>query len=377
MLIRRFAGLAFALVLLFSVVPATSAVSATSPKITRPAKLPVDVASGVTAVVTPALANLKATRSYVWYLNGKAKQSGSSKSFKTSEAIKGGKLYVIESLKFANRKVLTSRTNTVEIGRLDPYLWHQEFDEAAGSLPSTDSFDLFSDYALGDGSLIWNPGWGNGERQWYTPSNARTDGSGNLVITARKSPSTSSQQCYYGKCTWTSAKLVTLGKVGFKYGRIEIRAKVSGGRGQWPALWMLGDNQPVVNWPECGEVDIAEWKGDAPNQLWGTLHGPGYLNQGNTTAIPGGFTGYHVYRIDWVENKIAWYLDGVKFHEVTASSIGANRWVFNSEQYLILNVAMGGAFVGNTISSSLTEASMSVDYIRFSKIDGVGNLIRH
>jgi beta-glucanase (GH16 family) len=375
--LRRVASTLIVALLFAGLLTQTSATGATAPRITRAAKIQSVINTGVTAVVTPALANLKATRKYVWYVDGRIRQTSTSKTFRTTAAHTGAKLYALEYLKFDSKRTLTSRSNTVVVGALDPYLWNQEFNEAAGSGVDTNSFDLFSDYALGDGSMIWNPGWGNNERQWYTPSNAQTDGVGNLVLKARKALPSATQQCYYGKCTWTSAKLVTLGKVGFKYGRIEIRAKISGGRGQWPALWMLGANQPQVNWPQCGEIDIAEWKGDLPNQLWGTLHGPNYLNRGNTTTISGGFTGYHLYRIDWVENKISWYLDGVKFHEMTANSIGGNEWVFNTEQYLILNVAMGGNFVGNSISSSLTETSMSVDYIRFSKIDGVGSLIRH
>ncbi|MEY4310542.1 MAG: hypothetical protein RLZ71_468 [Actinomycetota bacterium] len=355
----------------------TSASAAASPRITREATLPLTIASGATAVVTPALTNLKATRSYVFYINGARSVTGTVRSFKTFKEDRGLSLYAVEYLKFANKTVLKSRTNTVEIGAGEQYLWSQEFNEAAGTAPSSSEFDLGSDYAAGDGTLIGNAGWGNNERQWYTPSQARTDGAGNLVLTAKKTVAGDNLSCYYGTCTWKSAKLVTLGKVGFKYGRLEIRAKVSGGRGQWPAIWMLGANQPSAGWPQCGEIDIAELKGDLPNTVWGTLHGPGYLNRGSTAEVPGGFTGYHIYRIDWVANRIVWYIDGVKYHEMRNTYIDGNEWVFNTEQYLNLNVAMGGNFVGNSISSSLTSTTMSIDYIHFSKINGVGTLIRH
>lgn len=355
----------------------TSATAAATPRITKAATIPLAIASGALAVVTPAVTNLKATRTYVWYINGARTSPSTFRSFRTFKEDRGLSLYAVEYLKFANKTVLKSKTNTVEIGAGEQYLWSQEFNEPSGSAPNASYFDLTSDYAAGDGSLIGNPGWGNNERQWYTPSQARTDGAGNLVLTAKKTVAGDNLNCYYGTCTWKSAKLITLGKVGFKYGRLEIRAKVSGGRGQWPALWMLGANQPSVGWPQCGEIDIAEMKGDLPNMLWGTLHGPGYLNRGNTTAIPGGFTGYHIYRIDWVANRIIWYIDGVKFHEMKNTYIDGNEWVFNTEQYLLLNVAMGGNFVGNSISSSLTSTTMSVDYIHYSSLNGAGTLIRH
>ena len=365
-----------------------SAQAAVAPRIIKVASLPAAITPGATVRVTPAVANLKATRTYVWYLAGQRIATGSDRSLKTFVSDNGSSLFAIESLKCASKKVLTSRTQTVTVGTaLVPptpptpptptYLWDQEFNAAAGTGVSSSDFNLTSPFGTGDGSDIGNPGWGNNEAEWYLPATAKTDGQGNLVLPAQKTVAGDNLSCYYGTCSWKSAKLITLGKIGFKYGRIEVRAKLSGGQGQWPAIWLLGANQPSVGWPQCGEVDIAEWKGDLPNMLWGTLHGPGYLNQGNTTSINGGFTGYHTYRIDWIPNQITWYLDGVQYHQMKASGIGGNTWVFNSEQYLILNVAMGGNFVGNQIGNSVTQTSMSVDWIHYSSIDGVGTLIRH
>lgn len=361
-----------------------SAQAYASPRIVKAAIIPATIQPGVIVRLTPAVTNLKSTRTYAWYLAGHRILTGKSPALKTFASDNGSSLYAIESLKFANKKVLTSRTKTVTVGTAvpptpptSPYLWSQEFNEASGTGVNSSDFNLTSPFGTGDGSDIGNPGWGNNERQWYLPTTAKTDGQGNLVLPALKTVAGDNYSCYYGTCTWKSAKLITLGKIGFKYGRIEVRAKLSGGQGQWPAIWMLGANQPSVNWPQCGEIDIAEWKGDLPNMLWGTLHGPGYLNQGSTTSIAGGFTGYHTYRIDWIPNQITWYLDGVQYHQMKASGIGGNTWVFNSEQYLILNVAMGGAFVGNQIGSGVTQTSMSVDWIHYSTLDGNGTLIRH
>jgi beta-glucanase (GH16 family) len=340
--------------------------------------LPAAILPGAKAVVTPAVANLKATRTYVFYLNGQRIPTGSARTLQTFASDDGSAIYAIETLRFANKKVLLSRTKTVTIQPAAPtYLWSQEFNDAAGTAPNSNYFNLQSPYGNGDGTGVGNPGWGNNEREWYQPQNAATDGQGNLVLTATKATASDHLTCYYGACTWKSAKLVTIGKLGFKYGRLEIRAKLSGGQGQWPALWMLGANQPDVGWPQCGEIDIAEWKGDIPNTLWGTLHGPGYLNQGRTTTIDGGLTGYHTYRIDWQPDSITWFLDGVQYHQMTASDIGANTWVFNAEQYLNLNIAMGGNFVGNQIGAGVTSTTMSIDYIHYSQLNGFGQVILH
>lgn len=374
---RKLLSYVLAGVLAMGLVGISSATAAVAPKITKAASLPIVINSGAKARVNPAVANLKATRTYIWYLNGERIDTGSDRILQTFKEDAGLKLFAIESLKFANKKVLRSRTNTVTISQKDLYLWSQEFNEPAGTSANANEWNMTTNYVNGDGSASGNPGWGNNERQWYTNSMAKTDGQGNMVLTSAKTTGADNYNCYYGKCTWKSAKLVTYDKVSFRYGRIEVRAKVSGGTGQWPAIWMLGVNQPQVGWPTCGEIDIAEFKGHLPNTLWGTLHGPNYLNRGNVTTINGGFSQYHTYRIDWLPNKISWYIDDVKFHEMKSTDIGGNNWVFNADQYLILNVAMGGNFVGNTIDGNLTTTSMSVDYIRHSKIDGVGAITRY
>ena len=377
-LLRKLVSAVLSALLLTSILGA-SAQGATVPKITRAASIPAAILPGATVKVTPALANLKATRTYVWYLGGAKIPTGTDRTLKTFAEDEGLNLFAVEYLKFANKKVLTSRTTTVKVTAIKPvtYLWSQEFNEPAGSSASATYWDQTSGFAAGDGQGINNPGWGNNERQYYVPSAAKTDGQGSLVLEAKKTVAGDNLSCYYGPCTWKSAKLITMNKVGFKYGRIEVRAKLSGGQGQWPAIWMLGANQASVGWPTCGEIDIAEMKGDLPNMLWGTLHGPNYLNQGRTTQIPGGFTGYHTYRIDWIQDQITWFIDDVQYHQMKASDLPGRQWVFNAEQYLILNVAMGGNFVGNTIGNGVTQTSMSVDWIHYSSLNGVGTLIRH
>ncbi|MBK8056460.1 MAG: glycoside hydrolase family 16 protein [Gemmatimonadetes bacterium] len=137
--------------------------------------------------------------------------------------------------------------------------WEDDFSGAAGALPNQSNwrFDVGTD-------------WGNAQLEFDTDraSNASLDGSGHLVITAR-------QESFRGS-GYTSARLTTQGKQEFKYGRFEARIKMPSGRGIWPAFWLLGANEDVVGWPQAGEIDIMEYRGQEPSVVNGTLHGPGY-----------------------------------------------------------------------------------------------------
>ena len=127
-------------------------------------------------------------------------------------------------------------------------------------------------------------GWGNNERQFYTDAiaNASLDGEGHLRITARESDG--SLACHYGPCEYTSARLLTKDRLEIQYGRIEARIKVPAGFGLWPAFWMLGADIDTVSWPASGEIDIMEFVGRWPNEVLGTLHGPGYSGGSGITA---------------------------------------------------------------------------------------------
>ena len=169
----------------------------------------------------------------------------------------------------------------------------------------------------------------------------------------------------------------TARNLSFQYGRIEARIKMPQGVGTWPAFWMLGgDLLDGVPWPECGEIDIMEFRGDIPDRTTAAIHGP--------TTPPGSGLGaaflsydslsndYHTYAIDWLPDQIDWYVDGVLF----GNQAKVDRdWVFDHEFYLIMNLAMGGN-LGGPIESGLNKASMSFDWIRFSSINGVGEVIK-
>ena len=206
-------------------------------------------------------------------------------------------------------------------------------------------------YDLGKG----DNGWGNNEKQNYTntASNVVVEG-GSLKITAKKEPS--------GGADYSSARLKTAGKFEFTYGKVEIRAKLPIGKGTWPAIWMLGANFATNPWPACGEIDIMEHVGINQNVVLSTLHYPGHSGgQGNTGSktIPNVSTEFHVYKLIWSPKFVTTYADDVQIHTVENSA----SLPFNSNFFLILNVAMGGN-LGGTIDPAFTQSTMEIDYVK-------------
>ena len=243
--------------------------------------------------------------------------------------------------------------------------WADEFDDPAGTPPNPANWD----FELGDGTVNGIPGWGNSELQYYTDStdNVATDGLGNLVITAAEADG--SLECYYGPCDYTSARLVTKNKAEFAYGRLEARVLVPDGEaGLWPAFWSLGTDIDLVNWPQTGEIDFMEYVSRLPNEIFGTIHGPGYAggpSYGNVYDFGEPvYNDYHTFTVDWQPDLIEWYVDGILYHTATPADVAPNEWVFNDPVYLLLNLAIGGNF-GGELSPDLTfPQEMKVDYIR-------------
>jgi|GEM_PF-181794 len=245
--------------------------------------------------------------------------------------------------------------------------WSQEFNEAAGTAPDNNVWT----HEIGDGALNDIIGWGNSELQYYTDStdNAATDGAGNLKITLREvNTATTDLVCHYGPCEYTSARLITADKVDFAYGKIEARVKVPSGQGLWPAFWMLGTDIDEVGWPQCGEIDIMEYVGKAPNEVFGTIHGPGYSG-GNGFGSVYDFGSpvaddYHTFTIEWAPDEIHWYVDGINYHNATPADVDPNEWVYNHPFYIILNLAIGGNFGGPVGEDVTFPREMLVDYVR-------------
>jgi len=238
-------------------------------------------------------------------------------------------------------------------------VWSDEFDASAGA-PADPAVWT---HELGDGSLQGNPGWGNHELQHYTdePANAAHDGRGNLVITARRTAAN-------GHSGFTSARLMTKGKLELTHGRIETRARVPRGAGLWPAFWALGASFGDVPWPACGEIDVMEHVGREPRRVFGTIHGPGYSGDaGVSGALDLEYDladDYHVFSIDWEPGSIVWALDGRPYHSASPADVAPNPWVFDGPFFLLLNLAVGGVFGGPVDERTAFPAELVVDHVR-------------
>lgn len=229
--------------------------------------------------------------------------------------------------------------------------WSDEFDGTAGDLPDASKWTFD----------IGNNGWGNQELEYYTnrPENASLDGNGNLVITAKRENFQGSQ--------YTSARLTTRNLFTQKYGRFEARLISPYGQGLWPAFWMLGSDGNTVSWPQCGEIDIMEMRGQSPNINHGSLHGPGFSG-GN--AITNSYAlqynrfdlDYHIFAVEWDAKKIDYFVDGYLYERIEKSTVP--EWVYDQPFYMILNVAVGGDFVGFPSAGTPMPQKMTVDYVR-------------
>lgn len=240
--------------------------------------------------------------------------------------------------------------------------WSDEFDGPAGA-------PVNAAYWVAE---TGGEGWGNQERQYYTAraENVSLDGGGRLVITARAEPSDSPYQCWYGTCRYTSARLITKGRFEPLYGRIEARIRIPRGQGIWPAFWMLGNDIDRVGWPRCGEIDVMENIGREPNTVHGTMHGPGYSGG---SGIGGSYTlgasafadDYHVFAVEWTSGEIRWLVDDREYRRSTPASLpSGTTWVFEHPFFLLLNVAVGGAWPGDPDASTVFPQQMLVDYVR-------------
>lgn len=228
-------------------------------------------------------------------------------------------------------------------------VWSDEFN---GSQLNPD----FWTYELGNGCSVGICGWGNNELQSYTNSvNNITVQNGALTIIARETSG-----------SYSSARIKTQTKKPFRFGRMDVRAKLPKGKGIWPAIWMLGENITSIGWPACGEIDIMELVGHQPQTVHGTLHynSGGYsTTSGSKSLTQGDFSDqYHVFTLVWDFNSIAWYVDHEKFKTFTRPSLG--EYPFNNQFFFILNVAVGGNWPGNPDNTTVFPQEMQVDYIR-------------
>lgn len=238
-------------------------------------------------------------------------------------------------------------------------VWSDDFIASAGVSPDSTKWK----FDIGVGPNY--DGWGNSELEYYTnrTTNASIDGNGNLSITARRES--------FAGSAFTSARIKTLGLFDQTYGRFEARVKLPYGPGIWPAFWLLGSNADSVGWPQCGEIDIMELRGQKPNIINGTVHGPGYSGGGGITQSFGLVNtrfdvDFHLFAVEWGKDYIDFFVDSTLYQEVKPDKVPGN-WVFNHPFYIIMNLAVGGNYVGFPSSQTPFPQTMLVDYVKVYK----------
>lgn len=226
----------------------------------------------------------------------------------------------------------------------------------------------------------WNvethePGWVNAELQEYTASGNYSVADGKLTIQPKKTVDAS------GNASYTSARLNTQGKHDYTYGLFEVVAKVPDGKGFLPAFWMMPTDENLYGqWPRCGEIDVMEVMGQETNKAYGTIHygAPHSESQGTYTLSEGSFSeDYHKFSCEWEPGKITWYIDGVKFHEendwyskTPGQGTVAYPAPFDQPFYMILNLAVGGSWVGYPDEDQdINSQSYMIDSVRVYQKD--------
>lgn len=209
--------------------------------------------------------------------------------------------------------------------------------------------------------------WGNQQLEYDTgrSENVALDGHGHLTITARR-------ESYRGQ-SFTSGRLSTEGLFAQTYGRFEARMKVPKGAGLWPAFWLLSADVGSVGWPECGEVDILELRGQAPDEVRSSLHGPGYSggeSLGLDVTLEHDLSqDFHRYAAEWTRDGFAFYVDEQRTFRVLRSELSpAAAWPFERPFFVILNLAVGGNYVGPPDDSTPFPQSLVVDYVRIYEL---------
>lgn len=236
-------------------------------------------------------------------------------------------------------------------------IWSDEFE-----MTGSPDFSKWN-YDVGDGCPD-NCGWGNNELQYYTPDarNVRIE-EGKLIIEAHMDS--------LGGKAFTSAKVVSRSKGDWTYGRFEVRAKLPKGRGTWPAIWMLPTDWKYGGWPASGEIDIMEHVGYDPGIIHGTIHTEAYNHMKGTQKegkinTADAERAFHVYAVEWQENRIDFYVDDQLYHSVVREPNDDYKgWPFDQRFYLIMNVAVGGNWGGaKGVDDSIWPQRMEIDYVR-------------
>ncbi|PSL44204.1 glycosyl hydrolase family 16 [Chitinophaga niastensis] len=244
-------------------------------------------------------------------------------------------------------------------------IWQDEFNYTG--LPDTSKWGYEAGYVR------------NNEQQYYT--NARKENiqvaDGFLTIKGiREEYPNAAWQA--GSTQWsrkdslahyTSASINTQNKFTFNYGRMEVRAKLPAGGGIWPAIWMLGADCSHGGWPMIGEIDVMEFIGNHPNDIYGTIHyattgGTGHTSSGKHISVPDLHKDFHVYAIEWDDKKIDIFFDDSLYHSFNIDAANTGQYnPFQKPFYILLNLAMGAAWPG-PIDDKILPQQFIIDYVR-------------
>lgn len=250
-------------------------------------------------------------------------------------------------------------------------IWREEFDYQGK--PDADKWNFEKGFIR------------NLEEQYYTSrlKNARVQ-HGKLYITALKENQKNKKydnsvlnwKYNTPSADYTSASINTKKKFEFKYGRVEVRAKLPKGQGVWPAIWMLGANFDDIEYPKAGEIDIMEHVGKDPKEVHSTVHYPwdnrnGIKSNGGTETLKDPSQNFHVYSVDWNEEKIDFLIDNKIYHTFGISEAGQKENPFRKPFYLIINLALGGNWAGE-VDPSIFPQQFVIDYVRVYKIKKAG-----
>ena len=233
-------------------------------------------------------------------------------------------------------------------------VWQDEFDLGDQPDPAKWNYD------------VGGTGWGNRELQFYTEArreNARVE-AGRLIIEARREK--------WENRDYTSARLVTKGKVDWIHGRFEIRARLPLGRGTWPAIWMLPTVWNLGNggWPDNGEIDIMEHVGYDPGVVHASTHSQKHqwrikTQRTATIPVPDAGAAFHTYVMEWDAEEIRMFVDDR--HYFTSRKEGGDwkSWPFYREFHLVLNLAVGGEWgAAKGVDEAAFPQRLEVDFVR-------------
>jgi beta-glucanase (GH16 family) len=235
-------------------------------------------------------------------------------------------------------------------------VWSDEFD---GEVLDSSKWS----YQTGTGANYGLVNWGNNELQFYT------DREENLFLAEGKLHIVARAEQHVNR-NYTSARIRTIDKGDWTYGKFEVRAKLPEGQGLWPAIWMMPTDNVYGGWPQSGEIDIMEALGHETNKAYGSVHyGPQWPNNqfrtGSLTLSEGTFTeDFHVFSIIWEPGRIRFFINDQLYFLVTPTHLAPHNWPFDQKFHFLLNVAVGGTWPGNPDSTTEFPQEMVVDYVR-------------